>query len=416
MATLLNNFERIWRMVWFRLTNDMCFLRASSLSFQTVLSIVPLLAVMFGIAKGFGLESILENVLHEEFRDQQEVINYFIQFGYRLLAQTQGGLVAGIGIIVLLFTVMRLFSNVESTLNYMWGINEGRPLSRKLSDYLALILICPILIGASSSLTVFVTTKLNQITSSGTIPEQIGPLVLNLIPLIPYLMSTILFTTVYIIIPYTYVRLGSALLAGIFAGCAYQILQGTYISIQIQVSNAGAIYGSFAALPLFLMWLYLSWVIFLIGAEIVVIHQERLWNPQILAPYRNLSLFERELTYLSIVKAAVDAYIATAPISIKELAMLLKMPERVVTELVEQLFSCKVLLKSVSNDGESIAVVPAKNPDTLRVFDVLHLVEGINELPSPHIETFNKILLNMQKELVKSHSNVLLKDIKIHES
>jgi membrane protein len=228
-------------------------------------------------------------------------------------------------------------------------------------------------------------------------------------------MSTILFTMVYIVIPYTYVRLSSALWAGIFAGCAYQILQATYINIQIQISNAGAIYGSFAALPLFLMWLYLSWVIFLIGAEIVAIHQERLWNTKVLAPYRNLTLFERELTYLACVKASVDAYLQANPITIEELSRHLRMPERLVTELVEELVSCKLLLKSVQSDGENIAIVPAINPDTLRIFDVLHTVEGTNELQSPLIETFSKLLSAMQKELVKAHSNVLLKDIEVRD-
>lgn len=407
------NLERIVRTIWFRMSYDQSFLRASSLSFQTVLSIVPLLAVMFGVAKGFGLEALLENVLQDEFRDQKEVIDYFIQFGYRLLEETRGGLVAGIGTIVLFFTIMRLFANIENSLNFMWGVKEGRPLSRKLSDYLALILTCPILIVASSSLTVFVTAKLNQITSSGQLPEQIGPLLLYAIPLIPYIMTIILFTLVYIIVPYTHVKFTSSLFASIFAGCAYQIMQSTYISIQIQISNAGAIYGSFAALPLFLTWLYLSWVIFLIGAQIVVIHQERLWDPHYMAPYRTLTPFERRLAYLSVVKAAVDAYIAKNPISINRLAYLVRLPERLVNELIEELVEAKVVIKTATNNSDIVSIVPAQNPETIKIFDVLHGVEGVNKLPATIIETFAKCLEDVAREEDHSKTNKLLKDIQL---
>ncbi len=415
-TTFWKKLERIGRIVWFRMTYDQSFLRASSLAFQSVLSVVPLLAVMFGIAKGFGLESVLESVLQDEFRDQKEVINYFIQFGYRLLDETRGGLVAGIGTIVLLYTIMRLFANIENSLNFMWGVKEGRPLARKLSDYLALILICPIFIVASSSLTVFVTTKLNQITSSGQLPEQIGPLLLYAIPLIPYVMTIILFTLVYIIVPYTRVNLTSSLIASFFAGCAYQILQGTYISLQIQVSNAGAIYGSFAALPLFLTWLYLSWVIFLLGAQIVVIHQERMWDSRIMEPYRNLTLFERRLAYLSCVKSAIDGYLKGDPVLIDRLPLILRLPERLTNELVEELVAAKIIIKTVNEENDTVAIVPAQNPETIKIFDVLHQVEGTNGLPASIIKSFASLLDTASEEQKKSKTNELLKDVDLETS
>ena len=409
-SPIWQNLERIVRTISFRMNYDQNFLWAASLSFQTVLSVVPLLAVMFGIAKGFGLEALLETILQDEFRDQKEVIDYFIQFGYRLLEETRGGVVAGIGTIVLLYTIMRLFTNIENALNFMWGVKEGRPLIRKLSDYLALILTCPILIVASSSLTVFVTTKLNQITVSGTIPEQVGPLLLYTIPLIPYVMTIILFTLVYMIIPYKKVKFSSSLFASIFAGCSYQILQATYINLQVQISNAGAIYGSFAALPLFLTWLYLSWVIFLIGAEIVVIHQERLWDPYILAPYRTLSPFEKRLTYLACVKVAVDAFVGKTIASTKKMSQELRLPERLVNELIEDLVEAHIVIKTANEE-----VVPAQSPETLKIFDVLHQVEGVNQLPAPIIECFDKLLQTAAKQEEQSSANQRLKDIVLPE-
>lgn len=406
-AHIWKNLERIGRTIWFRMSYDQSFLRASSLSFQSVLSVVPLLAVMFGIAKGFGLESVLEHVLRDEFRDQKEVIDYIIQFGYKLLEQARGGLIAGIGTIVLLVTIMRLFANIENSLNFMWGVKEGRPLVRKLSDYLALILVCPLLIVASSSLTVFVSAKLSQITSSGQLPEE----ALNIIPLIPYFMSMVLFTIVYMVVPYTNVRLSSSIIAALFAGSAYQILQATYISIQIQITNAGAIYGSFAALPLFLSWLYLSWVIFLLGAQIVVIHQERLWDPHIMAPYRTLTLFERRLVYLACTKACVDSYMEGKPITIATVSYILRLPERLVNELVEDLVQAKIIIKTAQEDAETVCIVPAMSPESLKIFDVLHQVEGTNELPAAIVQQFAQLLAQAEKEEARSGHNKLLKDI-----
>lgn len=407
--SLWQNFVRASRVLYFRVESDLCFLRASSVAFQSVLSIVPVLAVMFGIAKGFGFQMSLEKVLRDEFRDQQEVITYFIQFGYSLLADAQGGIIAGIGIVILLFTVMRLLSNIEESLNSMWGIKQGRPISRKTSDYLALILICPILIVASSSITVFVTSNLQKLSAAGAVGEQVGPVLSLGIPLIAYLVSTVLFSLVYIVMPYTHVKISSALWAGLFAGCSYQILQATYISIQIQISHAGAIYGSFAALPLFLMWLYLSWVIFFIGAEIVVIHQERLWDPELLAPYRNLSACEVQMTSLACVKASIDAFLHANPITIKDLSVQLKIPERMATELVEELVQADLLLKIASQDGEELAIVPAKNPESLRLLDVISALEGKNNLTSDSIKKFEKLLTKIQEQFASSENNVLLK-------
>lgn len=397
--------QHLAHIIWYRLNSDLSLLRASSLSFQSVFTIVPLFAVMFGIAKGFGLELLLQNTLREEFRDQQEMINYFMQFSDRLLEQTRGGLIAGIGIIILLFTVMRLFSNVENTLNAMWGVKSGRTLIRKASDYLALILICPIMIVASSSMTVFITTKLHQIT------EQIGPYVLYLIPLLPYFMSTLLFSLIYIIMPNTYVRLRSSILAGLFAGIAYQVLQATYISIQIKVSNAGAIYGSFAALPLFFMWLYLSWVLFLIGAHIVVIHQERLWNRHVFAPFRELTIHEKTVASLACVKACIDAYSQAVPISIEKLSFLLGLPEKVISEIVDDLESNNIVYKTTTQTSEGVAIIPAISPDKMKLFDVILATSGTSALTGPLVDVFDQTLLDLLKEQQNSPANLLIRDV-----
>lgn len=408
-----NNFLRIYNIVLFRIQSDLCFLRASSLTFQSILSIVPLLAVMFGIAKGFGIEKVLENILRREFHDQQQIISYYIDFGYTLLTQAKGGLIAGIGVVALLVTVMRLLSNVENSLNTMWGVKLGRTLIRMASDYLAIILICPILITASSSITFFVTASLEELSTKQSSLQGFSPLLLHTIPLIPYVMSTLVFMIVYITMPNVRVRLSSSLLAGIFAGCCYQILQATYIGLQLKISNAGAIYGSFAAIPLFMTWLYISWVIFLIGGEIVVIHQERLWDPKILAPYRNLTGFEKELVMLACTKATIDSFLKQAPLKVRDLAKLLHMSERQVTELVDELCDAHLTYKITTATESESSIVPAQNPATLKTSDVLKLIAGPNTLTSEYITGFEALIEQAQNAIEKSPYNSPLKDIKI---
>jgi membrane protein len=397
-----HHFYQTFRVFCFRFENDRSFLRASSLTFQSLLSIVPVLAVMFGIAKGFGFATGLEEILRTEFHDQQEVLSYLIQFGYRLLEQTQGGIIAGIGIIILLFTVMRLFSNIEDALNAMLSVPQGRPLARKASDYLALILLCPLLILVSSSVTFFVKTKLESIS------DMAGAMV---IPIIPYIVSTFLFTMVYCLVPYTSVKRKSALYAGLFTGCAYQIFQATYIAVQIKISNAGAIYGSFAALPLFLMWIYLSWLLFLSGAQIMVIHQEELWNSSLLAVGRALSQNEEKIVSIACAKLVIDAFMQGTPIQLDALAKKLRFPERVIIELTEKLQQNHILMKAVEQDMAMIAFVPARAVDTIRVGDVIAALEGENKLSSENLRPVEKCLLAAKQEFSHSKYNLLLKDL-----
>lgn len=418
MSHFLMSLRRIFRVILFRMDSDLLLLRASALTFYSILSVVPVLAVVFGIAKGFGIEKILENTLMSEFKDQEEVIQYLIQFGYSLLEQTRGGLVAGIGVITLLYTVLNLFSTIEASLNHMWGLQVGRSVSRKISDYLALILVCPIFFATASSLTVFITTSVESLEEAPHIIGQFQPVMQEGLQLLPYLVSAMLFTFLYIFIPNTRVHFTSALIAGSLAGVAYQILQTSYISIQIVVSKTGAIYGSFAALPLFLFWLYLSWMIFLIGAEIVVIHQERLWDPNVLAPYRKLSQFEKDLTCLGITKACVDRFLQNQePVKPEYLAKQLQMPTRLVTELIGELSDAKLIVKANTEDAKSFTVMVAKNPDDLRVYDVISALHGKNSLPAeseyPLLQKMSVCLAKAINSPIESQHNPLIKDIRL---
>lgn len=259
---------RVGEAVAIGFSKDDCSTQASALTFYSLLSIVPVLAVAFGIAKGFGFESILQNELKQKFSEQPVLIDQLVQFAYNTLENTQGGWIAGIGLVLLFWTVIKLLSNIESAFNLIWKIRKPRSLARRFSDYLAMILFCPVFFGTSSSISVFVITKLTHMSQSDGIWKTVTPFAFFVLHLFPLVLAWFLFTAIYYIMPNTKVPFKYALISGIIAGTAYLVVQWIYIKFQIGLTSYGAIYGSFAALPLFFIWLNTSWLIALIGAEI----------------------------------------------------------------------------------------------------------------------------------------------------
>ncbi|MDY6973367.1 MAG: YihY/virulence factor BrkB family protein, partial [Thermodesulfobacteriota bacterium] len=247
---------------------DKCLLSASSLTFYSLLSIVPVLAMAFGIAKGFGFETLLEKELIEKLPGQETILLKVVDFSKRLLENTQGGMIAGIGVIVLLWTVIKLLGHIESSFNEIWGVRRSRPFVRKMSDYLSVMLIGPIFVVVSSSATLFITTQINRIAENTALLSMLNPLIVLMLKMLPYCLIGILLTIIYILMPNTRVKVKSGLVAGIIAGAVFVSVQWGYINFQIVIAKYNAIYGSFAAIPLFLIWLQLSWLIVLFGAEI----------------------------------------------------------------------------------------------------------------------------------------------------
>ena len=252
---------------------DRCQLRASALTFYSLLSIVPVVAIIFGIAKGFGFQEGLEKELLDKFSEHQAVLVQVMEFAKSLLETTKGGLIAGIGLAVLFWTVIKVLGSIENSFNNVWGVKKSRPWSRKFTDYMSVLLIAPILFILSSSLMVFITSQVTFITEKFALLGYFSSLIFFLLKLLPYCIVWILFTFIYIFMPNTKVRFTSGLVGGIVAGTIYQLVQWGYIAFQVGVAKYNAIYGSFAALPLFLVWLQLSWLVVLFGAEICFSHQ-----------------------------------------------------------------------------------------------------------------------------------------------
>ncbi len=229
--------------------------------------------MFFGIAKGFGYQSILEKRLLENFPGQTELLSRLMGYAQSMLNSVHGGLIAGIGVAILFWTVVKVLSNIEQSFNDIWGIKSSRSFGRKFSDYLSMMLIAPLLLIMSGSITVFITSRISLIMQKISFLGALSPIILFLLKFLPYGLLWILFAVVYILMPNTKVRIKSGLFAGIIAGTLYLTAQWIYINFQIGVVHNNAIFGSFAAIPLFLIWLQTSWIIVLLGAEISFAHQ-----------------------------------------------------------------------------------------------------------------------------------------------
>ena len=178
---------------------DKCKFRASALTFYSLLSIVPVIAMIFGIAKGFGMEKLVEKQLLEKMQGQEEVITKIINFSQSLLENTKGGFIAGIGVIILFWSVMKVLGNIETAFNVIWGVKRPRHLGRKFSDYLSMVLVCPILLVVSGSMTAVFSSQIKILIHK--IPfftSVLGAIILPSLKLLPYCSLWIMFTFIFI--------------------------------------------------------------------------------------------------------------------------------------------------------------------------------------------------------------------------
>ncbi len=192
----------------------------------------------------------LEEVLTSKFSSQPEVLNFLLKNARNAIEQTRGGAIAGVGVVVLFWSVMSLLNRIEDAFNHIWQVRTSRPWYRKFTDYLTIMLIAPVFIILSSSLRVFIGTELTEYMSKAPILEFFKPVVSTLIQLAPYVISWIALTILFMIMPNARVRFVPALISGVVAGTILQFLQMFYLDLQFGITKLNAIYGSFAAFPL----------------------------------------------------------------------------------------------------------------------------------------------------------------------
>lgn len=395
---------------------DKCQLRASALTFYSILSVVPVLAMAFGIAKGFGLGEKLEKELVTNLSGQQEVLRFLMEFANKMLENTEGSLIAGLGFIILFWSVIKMLSNIEESFNDVWQIKKARTWGRKFSDYTAIMIFAPILLIGSSAGTVVLKTMIQEFTKGNTLLEAVGPYLTFLINLAPFFLVWVLFTLLYTFMPNTHVKFKSGLIAGIIAGTIYQIFQVLYIEFQGMVTTYNAVYGSFAALPLFLMWLQLSWLIVLFGAEISFAEQN-VENYEYEAESTEISYDYKRLLSLYVLHLIVRNFEKNdVPLLSQEISHKLEMPIRLVREILFELNNSGLISELMTDTDKQMAYQPAFDINKMTINKVTDVMEqnGSDKIPVLETDSYSK-LKNLMDQYRKSVSldqkETLLKDI-----
>ncbi len=387
--------------------------RASALTYSTLLAIVPILAVVFAIARGFGYNKYIEMWFRDAMSSQPQAAEVIVGFVNSYLVHTKSGVFLGIGLVFMLYTVLMLVSNIEETFNEIWQVKKSRSVLRTFTDYLAMFFVAPILIVLSSGISIFLATVADQM------PDflMLGTAVRWLIDLSPYVLMSAMFIALYIFMPNTRVKVRSVIVPGILAGIAMQGLQFVYINSQLFLSSYNAIYGSFAALPLFMLWLQISWTICLFGAELCYTNQNLDYYDydanagEVSHRYRILMC---ALLMATICRRFADG---KKPYSALELREATTIPIRIVNELLFELIEAGLLVEITSDEkSETSHFMPSEDSQNLSLGVMIDRLEsqGRWKIDLDVSEVFSSEwgkAIEMRSTYLKNTRNILLKDL-----
>ncbi|MFA6813767.1 MAG: YihY/virulence factor BrkB family protein [Bacteroidaceae bacterium] len=388
--------------------------KASALTYSTLLAIVPMMAILFAIARGFGFDNLMELQFRHGMGSNRETSGAIINFANSYLEHTKSSVFIGIGLILLLWTVLNLVSNIEITFNQIWQIKKSRSFYRKITDYFSMFLLLPVLIVLSGGLSIFMSTVLNK-TGSFVL---MAPIIKFLIRMIPFVLTWMMFTGLYIFMPNTKVKFKNALISGVIAGTAYQFFQYLYINGQIWVSNYNAIYGSFAALPLLLLWLQLSWTICLFGVELTYAGQNiRYFSFD--KDTKNISRRYRDFIFLVVMSAIAKRFtqIDKKPYTASMISAEFQIPIRLTNQILYELQDINLIHEVVSDEkSEDIIYQPSMDVNKLNVavlFDKLDTNGSENFKIDKEIKLNDEwtMLNKLRQDYYDKASKVLLKDL-----
>lgn len=356
------------------LTDGQLTLRAMSLVYTTLLSLVPLLALSFSVLKAFGVHNQIEplvlNLLAPLGERGVEVGDRIIGF----VANLKVGVLGSIGLALLLYTAISLIQKIEDSFNYIWHVTRLRPLSQRFSEYLSVILVGPVLVVAAlgitaSALNTALMQQLIRIEPFGTALWVIGKL-------LPYLLVIGAFAFIYVFIPNTRVRVVPAMIGAVVAGVIWETAGWAFASFVVTSTRYTAIYSGFAILIMFMIWVYVSWLILLLGAGIAFYVQ----HPEYVTPRRrhpNLSPKMYERIGLSVMLLAARGYHdGERAWTSDRLARRLGVALETVDAVLDVLLRAGMLTQTA---GDPPAYVPARAPETIPLKDLLDTVRTAGE-------------------------------------
>ena len=322
--------------------------RASALTYYTSLAIVPTLALFFGLGRGFGLQDVLIYWINENMQGQEAIAEYMTTFAEAYLNRTKSGIIVGIGVVMLLYVVYSLISNVENVFNEIWQQKRGRSMLRKVTDYVSIIVLLPVFLAITTGCQLFLQTYIK--TEIIHLDHELSKTLLQLLRWIPYLVTVMMLTFIYIVIPNCKVKFRNAIAAALIAGSGFMVFQWLYISGQIWVSKYNAVYGSFAALPLFLLWVQTAWIICLYGAELSYASQN-INHYNFEDDTKHLSRRDRDFLMVMVAAHIYRLFSLHQETTTEQISEDLHLPARLTGELVSELAELHVIHQGVATDN-----------------------------------------------------------------
>ncbi len=392
---------------------DKVGMKASALTYYSLWAVVPSLALMLGLARGFGFHDILEKILYDSFKGQPQIVDSILNFTYKYLETTKQGMIVGIGVIILLWSVMNMLGQIEKIFNEIWEVKKGRSIYRKYTDYFSFFILIPLFLLLSTGANIFLHGQVGHLFSNIGLDFIAEPAIQFFGNLIPVVLSWIMLSMLYSIMPNTRVKFPAAAISGIITGSIFQIWQLIYIAIQTELSRLNAVYGSFAAFPLFLFWLQTSWVLILFGAELAFAVQNSknfLYHTQLKrvshSYYRLIALYVCSLIYGRFNSGEVS-------LDSEKIAETNNLPMRMVSKVLSDLVDAGLVHEIRNDDSNDISYLPAIAPEKVTIQFVNEQLDNFGYsdfLPQSSVE-FEKI--RTIKAQFDANSEVLEANIKI---
>ena len=337
--------------------------RANSLSFALLFAFIPMMALIYAIARGFGFEEIVKNTISSSFLAEANIAPVLLEWIERYLETAREGLFLGIGLIVLIWAVYAFFNMLENSFNSIWNVKQSRSFGRRMTNYVMTLLLVPVLVVVTSGISIF----LNSTEVLASVLDAIVPIRKFMLRLIPFLATAGVFTWIFIAIPNTKVKFSSAIIPGILMGLLYQVVQALSMYLVVLFTRMSIVYGAFSAIPLVLIWLHITCWLLLVGAELAFAIQ----NNDLFAYEKDLETMSRRykdyvmLYLLSVIIRRFEA--GEQPQTIQQMAAENQLPIRLVQQLLSRMEDANIIRRIYIEDEEEQSFVPALNTRSITV-------------------------------------------------
>ena len=385
---------------------------AKALTFSLIFAVVPILAMVVAVAKGFGVVDIIQKQLESSFLGETNMVPTIMSMVERYLETVQGGLFIGIGILILLWAIYSFFQSVETAFNRIWNVKKSRSILRQVTTYIAIVVLIPVLIVCSAGLNIFVRSTVESAIQATAFLEflQTGG-----VKFLQFLMCWLLFTVMYLAVPNTKVRFMSAFVPGILMGTLFQLLQMLSVYLIALLSRTSIVYGAFATIPILMTWLQYTSLLILIGAQMsyAIQNNEEFEYEQDL---NTMSRRYKDFIMLYLLSTIVKRFEADeAPLSAHELAIRDHLPIRLVNRLLGRMVETGILREVYNEGNEDKRYQPALDTHKISVGMVIERIDAQGtelflQAPSPQMQAFWDSYTKV-KETNKTLNQILVNEL-----